>query len=242
MIASTAARPWSCCAPTMAKKISVDSTSKLPPSTSGLPKSARLSMKPSRKALASPGRISGKRHGGERGPGVGAQRLRRLLQRRADPLDHADQHQEGDRRERQGLREPQARQAVDPAARLDADHRLPELGDRARAAEQQDDREPDDEGRGDDRQHGQHPQQALGAKAGPRDHEREGEAQRGRPGAGQHGQQQRVPGDPAAPAAGEAAEAPDPGVQELGEEQARRQRTVIVVQRAAQHASASGRG
>ena len=31
----------------------------IPPSTSGLPKSAMLSTKPSRKALASPGRISG---------------------------------------------------------------------------------------------------------------------------------------------------------------------------------------
>ena len=58
-MASTAACAWSFWAPTMAKKISVDSTSKLPPSTSGLPKSAMLSMKPSRKALASPGRISG---------------------------------------------------------------------------------------------------------------------------------------------------------------------------------------
>ena len=57
--ASTAARAWSFCEPTMAKKISVDSTLKLPPSTSGLPKSAMLSMKPSRKALASPGRSSG---------------------------------------------------------------------------------------------------------------------------------------------------------------------------------------
>jgi hypothetical protein len=55
MMASTAAWPWSFCAPTTAKKISVDSTLKLPPSTSGLPKSAMLSMKPSRKALASPG-------------------------------------------------------------------------------------------------------------------------------------------------------------------------------------------
>ena len=44
----------------MAKKISVESTSKLPPSTIGLPKSAMLSMKPSRKALARPGRISGR--------------------------------------------------------------------------------------------------------------------------------------------------------------------------------------
>ena len=43
----------------MAKKISVDSTSKFPPRTSGLPKSAMLSIKPSRKAFASPGRING---------------------------------------------------------------------------------------------------------------------------------------------------------------------------------------
>ena len=56
---SAAARPGSFCEPTMAKKMSVDSTSKLPPSTSGLPKSARLSTKPIRKALARPGRISG---------------------------------------------------------------------------------------------------------------------------------------------------------------------------------------
>ena len=39
--------------------MSVDSTLKLPPSTSGLAKSAMLSMKEMRKALASPGRISG---------------------------------------------------------------------------------------------------------------------------------------------------------------------------------------
>ena len=58
-MASTAARPWSCDAPTTAKKMSVDSTLKLPPITSGLAKSAMLSMKPIRKALARPGRISG---------------------------------------------------------------------------------------------------------------------------------------------------------------------------------------
>ena len=39
--------------------MSVDSTLKLPPITSGLAKSAMLSMKPIRKALARPGRISG---------------------------------------------------------------------------------------------------------------------------------------------------------------------------------------
>jgi hypothetical protein len=54
-----AARPSSSCAPTTEKKISVDSTLKLPPSTMGLPKSASDSMKLTRKALASPGRISG---------------------------------------------------------------------------------------------------------------------------------------------------------------------------------------
>ena len=53
--ASAAARPWSYCAPTMAKKISVDSTENCPPTTMGLPKSAMLSMKPIKKALARPG-------------------------------------------------------------------------------------------------------------------------------------------------------------------------------------------
>ncbi len=56
---SVAARPWSSCAPTTEKKISVDSTPKLPPSMIGLPKSAIDSMNVIRKALARPGRISG---------------------------------------------------------------------------------------------------------------------------------------------------------------------------------------
>ncbi|MOA24544.1 hypothetical protein D3C78_1452240 [compost metagenome] len=59
MIARTAARDGSFCEPTTAKKISVDRTPWVPPSTSGLPKSAMLSMKPIRKALARPGFISG---------------------------------------------------------------------------------------------------------------------------------------------------------------------------------------
>ena len=58
-MASTAARPGSYCAPATAKKILIESTSKLPDSTIGLPKSARLSTKPSRNALASAGRSSG---------------------------------------------------------------------------------------------------------------------------------------------------------------------------------------
>ena len=56
---SVAARPWSSCAPTTEKKISVDSTPKLPPRMMGLPKSAMDSMNVIRNALAIPGRISG---------------------------------------------------------------------------------------------------------------------------------------------------------------------------------------
>ena len=43
----------------MAKKISVESTSKLPPKTNGFPKSAILSMKPNKNAFANPGLMSG---------------------------------------------------------------------------------------------------------------------------------------------------------------------------------------
>ncbi len=59
MSASDAALPWSNWAPTMAKKISVDSTENCPPTTIGLPKSAMLSMNPTRNAFASPGLSSG---------------------------------------------------------------------------------------------------------------------------------------------------------------------------------------
>ena len=43
----------------MAKKMSVDSTEYCPPTTIGLPKSAMLSMKPTRNAFARPGLRSG---------------------------------------------------------------------------------------------------------------------------------------------------------------------------------------
>ena len=57
--AKMAARPGSFCAPAMAKNILVDKTSKLPPSTSGFPKSDKLSTKPNKKVLVIPGRMSG---------------------------------------------------------------------------------------------------------------------------------------------------------------------------------------
>jgi hypothetical protein len=66
-----------------------------------------LSMKPSRNALARPGPHQRQRDGAE-----GVQRARaasaRFLERRADALHDADQHQEGDRREREQLRDEHA--------------------------------------------------------------------------------------------------------------------------------------
>ena len=60
MKASAAAMPGSSDAPTMAKKISVDNTAYEPPKIIGLPKSAMLSMKPTKKALAKPGLSKGR--------------------------------------------------------------------------------------------------------------------------------------------------------------------------------------
>ncbi len=66
----------------MAKKISVDSTANCPPTTIGLPKSAMLSMKPTRNAFASPGLSSGSVTVRKVVRRLGAQRLRRLFERR----------------------------------------------------------------------------------------------------------------------------------------------------------------
>ena len=174
--------------------------------------------------------------GGEGGPGIRAQGLRRLLERGADTLDHADQDQERDRRERQHLREPQAGQAVDPAPGLEAREAGPELGHRARAPEQQDDREADHEGRGDDRQDRQHAQEPLRPEAGTGDDQRKGQAEQRRAGPGQHREQQRIPGDAAPRTGREAAEAPDPRIHELGEEQGGCESPLVVLERAEEHA------
>jgi hypothetical protein len=107
--ASDAARPWSYCAPTMAKKMSVDSTAYWPPTTTGLPKSAMLSMKPTRKALARPGFISGSVTVGRSSSGWRAG-LRGFFHAGADALHHAAHDHEGDRREGEQLRQPHAEQ------------------------------------------------------------------------------------------------------------------------------------
>ena len=66
------------------------------------------------------------------------ERLRRLLHRRADALHDADQHQKGDRREGQHLRQPDAGEAVNPARWRNIECRGQELGHHAGPAEQQD--------------------------------------------------------------------------------------------------------
>ena len=174
---SVAARPWSSCAPTTEKKISVDSTPKLPPSRIGLPKSAIDSMKLMRNALARPGRISGSETSTNVRQRSGAQRLRRLLQRRRHALDDADQHEEGDRREREDLRDENALHAVDPARRLDAERPLEELVDESGASEEQDQPEADHERRRDDRQHRQARAALLYAEARAGDDQRKREAE-----------------------------------------------------------------
>ena len=117
------------------------------------------------------------RHRGESRPRIGAQRLRGLFERRADAFDDADQHQEGDRREGEELGQEHALEAIDPASRGHAHRPFEQLVDQARAAEHQDQRQADHEGRRDDRQHGQHAQRPLEAKAGARGDQGEGEPQ-----------------------------------------------------------------
>ena len=208
-IASTAARPWSCAAPTTAKKMSVDSTLKLPPITSGLAKSAMLSMNEIRKALASPGRINGQ---------VTVRNVRQRLARRVcdassmlglTALQHADQDQEGDRREGQHLRDGDAGHAVDPAAARNAEMHRHQIGDDAGAAEQQDQRQADDEGRRDDRQDRQAAQQPFHRQLGAQRNQRQGQAERRAEEADEDCDRHRVPRHAAGPFAIEAAQAPD---------------------------------
>ena len=147
-------------------------------------------------------------------PAVGAQRLRRLLERGADALHDADQDQEGDRRKREDLRQQHPLQAVDPARLRNAEGVFEKLVDHPGAAEEQDQAEADDERRGDDRQHGEHAQEFLGGKIGARHDQGEGQPQQRASARGQRRQQEGVPGHAAAPAAGQTGEAPDAGREE----------------------------
>ena len=117
---------------------------------------------------------------------------RKRFARRTNPFDHTDHHQESDRRERQHLRQPDAGQAVDPAAFRDIEQRRDDLGDPAGHPEQQDDGKPNYERWRDDWQYGQPTQQLGGADSAAGYRKRKREAQQGRADAHQARQEQPV--------------------------------------------------
>ena len=174
--------------------------------------------------------------GAERVPRTCPQGLRRFLEARSDSLQHAEQHQHRDRRERQHLRDGDARHAIDPAAARDVEQVADPNGDHAGAAEQQDQREADDEGWRDDRQNGQHPEQRLHPHARAQCHQREGEPEQ----RGQHADQRRlrhgVPCHAAASPAGDAVEAPDRRAEQFLREQHGREAAIVVADRGGQDA------
>ena len=180
------------------------------------------------------GAHQGQGYRAEGAPAVGAQGERRFLHGRADALDHPDEHQEGDGGEGQRLGQPDAGQTVDPAARLHSEHGVQRFGDGSGASEEQNDREPDHEGRCDDGQHGEDPQQPLGPKSGPGDDEGESEAQEGGRDPDEHRHPQGVPGHPAGERPPEAVEAPDGGRHELLREHRRREVARVVLEGAQQ--------
>ncbi len=186
--------------------------------------------------VGEPGAHQGQGNAAEGLPAAGPEGLRGLLERRAHPFDDSDQDEEGDRREGKGLGEPHPGQAVDPARRRYRKRPLHELVDEARASEDQDETEPDDEGRRDDGEHREHAEYALGLESCPRGHESEGESEPGRGDGREERQGQGVPGDAALPATPQAVEPPDLGGAEATEEGAHGERPPVGLRRAHQDA------
>ena len=174
--------------------------------------------------------------GAEDAPPAAAQGLRGLLHARAHALQHAEQHEIGDRREGEHLRDGDARHAVDPARARDVEPVGKPGRHQAGAPEQQDQREADDERRGDDRQHRERPQERLERQLRAQCDQREGKPEQRRQHAHQHGLGERVPRDPAGPATGHAVEAPDRGARDLLGEEGRHEMSVIVAHRGGEHA------
>jgi hypothetical protein len=111
-------------APTMAKNISVDKTENRPPKIMGLPKSAMLSMKPTKKALAKPGFNSGS---------VICQKVcmrdaRKVCEASSkegrDALNHTAHDHEGNGREGKQLRQSNAKHAIEPTRGRNAESPL----------------------------------------------------------------------------------------------------------------------
>ena len=181
---------------------------------------------PQQESVRQPGPHQRQRHCLEHLPLGRAQGLRRLFHRRADALDHPDQHQERDGRERQRLRDQHPRQPVKPPGRLYPEQVGEEHRHRARQAKQQDQRQTDHKRRRDDRQNRQRPQCAFVAKARSRHHQRKDQSQDRGDKADQHRQEQGIPRHATATAA-QAAQPPQPVVKEFGHEHSHRIAAII---------------
>ena len=148
------------------------------------------------------------------------------------PCYHADEDEEGDRREGEELCDQHARQAIDPAGPGHAEPIGKEGGDGTRTAEHEDQRKADHEWRRDDRQDAQDAQGRLVPEVRAGCDERKGKAEAGRPDADQKCQEERVPGDPAAQIRVDAVQSPDRQVEELCCKLAERDVALVVLDRA----------
>ena len=137
-----------------------------------------------------------------------AQRLRRLLERRADRRQGAVQDHERDRRERKQLRDRHAGQAVDPARAWNAEPGVEQPGDDAGAPEQHDQRQREHERRRDEREDRHQLGDARIALPAALHDERQQQSEQRRADADDGRQQRRIDRHAAAGAAGEAARCP----------------------------------
>ena len=163
------------------------------PQNDGVAKVGHALNEAHQKRIRQAGLEQGQGHGGESAPATGTQRLRRFLQGRTDPLHHTAHDHESDRGEGEHLRQPDPKNAVEPARRWDAEGPLHELVVQARAAKQQNQTQAHHKWRNDDGQHGQYIEGARksGLPAlGPQRHQG---AHEGGASGGQQGQVERVP-------------------------------------------------
>jgi hypothetical protein len=143
----------------------------------------------------------------------------------------AVQDHEGDRRERQQLRERDPGQAVDPARPGHAEPGIQPAGDETGAPEQHDDRERDHERGRDDRQHRHELQQPRIALTAALHEQRESEPQQRRQHADDRREQCGVDGHAAARASSEAADAPDIVGEQARRDERRREMALPILDR-----------
>jgi hypothetical protein len=119
--------------------------------------------------------------------------LRRLFHGRAHALRDADEDEERHRREREELREQHAREPIDPAAGRHVERPLDQLVHDPRAAEDEDQAQPDDEGRRHDGEDCERADEAPRRERRARHDEREGEPEQRAAGRREEGEEKRVP-------------------------------------------------